>query len=167
VSTTESEAPVTWLTQDAYDKLQDEHDRLVANRPALAAEINARREEGDLKENGGYHAAKEEQGKQEARIRQLQDLLRVAMVGEAPKKVSDVRPGTVVTIQYGDDADDTEQFLLGSREIAAATDLTAYSPESPMGSAILGHRPGDKVTYTVPNGKAITVTITAIEPFTG
>ena len=67
-----------WLTQEAHDRLKAELDQLVANRPAMAAEINARREEGDLRENGGYHAAKDEQGKQEARIRQLADLLRIA-----------------------------------------------------------------------------------------
>ena len=69
---------VTWLTQEAHDRLQHELDELVAHRPVIAAEINARREEGDLKENGGYHAARDEQAKQEARIRQLQEILRSA-----------------------------------------------------------------------------------------
>ena len=77
-----------WLTQEAHDRLKAELDQLVAGRPAMSAEINARREEGDLKENGGYHAAKDEQGKQEARIRQLTDLLRKATVGEPPTKVT-------------------------------------------------------------------------------
>ena len=81
-----TEAPATWLSQDAYDRLQAELDELIANRPAIAAEINARREEGDLRENGGYHAAREEQGKQEVRIRYLQELLRTAQVGEAPER---------------------------------------------------------------------------------
>src|SRR5690242_14973756 len=88
----------TWLSQDAHDRLQAELDELIANRPAIAAEINARREEGDLKENGGYHAAREEQGKQEGRIRYLQQFLRDAKVGEAPKTDA-VAAGTVVTIQ--------------------------------------------------------------------
>ena len=57
---TSSEASKTWLSQDAYDRLQAELDELIAARPAVAAEINARREEGDLRENGGYHAAREE-----------------------------------------------------------------------------------------------------------
>lgn len=60
-----NEAPATWLSQDAYDRLKAELDELIANRPIIAAEINARREEGDLRENGGYHAAREEQGKAE------------------------------------------------------------------------------------------------------
>ena len=75
---TDEQAQGVWLTQEAYDRLKAELDQLVAGRPAMSAEINARREEGDLKENGGYHAAKDEQGKQEARIRQLTDLLRKA-----------------------------------------------------------------------------------------
>src|SRR3954463_6408393 len=100
----------TWLTQEAHDRLKAELDELIAQRPVIAAEINARREEGDLRENGGYHAAREEQGKMEGRIRQLQELLRNAQVGEAP--VSDsIGPGTVVTIYFDDDADDTETFL--------------------------------------------------------
>src|SRR3954471_19636839 len=131
----------TWLTQEAHDRLKAELDELITQRPAVAAEINARREEGDLKENGGYHAAREEQGKEEARIRYLQELLRTAKVGDAPRTDA-VAPGTVVTIQFDDDADDTETFLLGSREISATTELTVYSPESALGRAILGSRAG-------------------------
>ena len=85
MSTTDPQAQATWLSQDAHDRLKAELDELIAARPAMAAEINARREEGDLRENGGYHAAREEQGKAEMRIRQLQELLRTARVGDAPK----------------------------------------------------------------------------------
>jgi len=168
VSTTDSATSVTWLTQEAYDRLQAELHGLVANRPAVAAEINARREEGDLRENGGYHAAKEEQGKQEGRIRQLQTLLRTAQVGAAPAgaQAGAIGPGMVVTVQFDGDPDDTETFLLGSREIAATTDLTVYSPESAMGGALLGHAAGDTVTYTAPNGRRITVRVGAVERFT-
>src|SRR6266540_3975474 len=112
VPTTDRDATATWLSQDAHDRLQAELDELIAHRPVIAAEINARREEGDLRENGGYHAAREEQGKQEARIRQLQELLRTARVGDAPT-ADTVSPGMVVTIQFDDDPDDTETFLLG------------------------------------------------------
>ena len=84
MSTTDRDA-TTWLSQDAHDRLQAELEELIANRPVIAAEINARREEGDLRENGGYHAAREEQGKTEGRIRYLQELLRTAQVGEAPE----------------------------------------------------------------------------------
>jgi transcription elongation factor GreA len=158
----------TWLSQEAYDRLQAELDEFIANRPAIAAEINARREEGDLKENGGYHAAREEQGKQEGRIRYLQELLRTAQVGEAPAaSTGKVGPGAVVTIQFDDDEDDTETFLLGSREISASTDLTVYSPESALGKAIVGAKAGDTVTYTAPSGAEIKVTVIKFELFSG
>lgn len=166
MSSTDREAPATWLSQDAYDRLKAELEHLVAQRPVIAAEINARREEGDLRENGGYHAAREEQGKMESRIRYLQELLRTARVGDAPA-TDTIAPGTVVTIQFDGDPEDTETFLLGSREIAATTDLTVYSPESALGQAILGARPGQAVTYTAPSGTEIKVTIVTFEPFGG
>jgi transcription elongation factor GreA len=166
VSPTDREATATWLSQDAHDRLKAELDERIAGRTALAAEINARREEGDLRENGGYHAAREEQGKQEARIRYLQELLRTAKVGTAPR-ADGVAPGTVVTIHFDDDTDDTETFLLGSREISATTDLTVYSPESALGQAILGARTGQTVTYTAPSGADIKVTVVKFVPFTG
>ena len=156
----------TWLSQDAYDRLQAELDELIAGRPVIAAEINARREEGDLRENGGYHAAREEQGKQEMRIRQIQELLRTAQVGDAPKADA-VAPGTVVTIHFDDDTDDTETFLLGSREISSTTDLTVYSPESALGKAILGARSGQTVNYVAPSGADIKVTVVSFAPFEG
>ena len=160
---TENEQGI-WLTQEAHDRLKAELDQLVAGRPAMAAEINARREEGDLKENGGYHAAKEEQGKQEGRIRQLTDLLRKARVGEPPTTATTAELGTVITIRFQGD-DETEKFLLGSREIAGTTDLTVYSPESALGAAIKGAEPGTTVTYQAPNGRDMTVEVVAIEPF--
>jgi transcription elongation factor GreA len=161
---TDEQSQGIWLTQEAHDRLKAELDQLVAGRPAMSAEINARREEGDLKENGGYHAAKDEQGKQEARIRQLTDLLRKARVGEAPKTATSAVTGTVITIRFAGD-DDTEKFLLGSREIAGTTGLTVYSPESALGAAIMGSKPGATVTYQAPNGRDITVEVVAVEPF--
>ena len=153
-----------WLTQEAHDRLKAELDQLVAGRPAMSAEINARREEGDLRENGGYHAAKDEQGKQEARIRQLEDLLRNPPHGNAPTTATHAATGTVITIRFQGD-DETEKFLLGSREIAGTTGLQVYSPESALGSAILGAKPGTTVTYQAPNGRDITVDVVAVEPF--
>jgi transcription elongation factor GreA len=161
-----SEASNTWLSQDAHDRLQAELDEFIANRPVIAAEINARREEGDLRENGGYHAAREEQGKAEGRILYLKELLRTAKVGDAPTADS-VAPGVVVTIYFEDDTDDTETFLLGSREISATTDLTVYSPESALGKAILGANAGQTVTYTPPRGADIKVTVVGFKPFGG
>ncbi|MEU6860884.1 transcription elongation factor GreA [Glycomyces sp. NPDC046736] len=156
----------TWLTQEAYDRLKGELDELIAHRPVMAAEINARREEGDLKENGGYHAARDEQGKQEGRIRQLEDLLRNAKVGEA-RDSDEIQIGTVVTIAFDGDPDDTEKFLLGSREIGATTDLTVYSPDSALGAAILGSKVGDTVSYKTPKGAELSVKIVDTEKFLG
>ena len=161
---TDEQSQGVWLTQEAHDRLKAELDTLVAGRPAMSAEINARREEGDLRENGGYHAAKDEQGKQEARIRQLTDLLRKATVGDAPTEASHAVTGTVITIRFQGD-DDTEKFLLGSREIAGTTDLTVYSPESALGAAIMGAAPGATVTYQAPNGRDMTVEVVGVEPF--
>ena len=154
-----------WLTQEAYDKLQAEFDNLSGPvRQEIIERISAARDEGDLKENGGYHAAKDEQGKQEARIRQLTDLLRKARVGAAPTTATNAELGTVITIKFTGD-DETEKFLLGSREIAGTTDLTVYSPESALGSAIMGAAPGTTVTYQAPNGRDISVEVVAVEPF--
>ena len=97
-----TDSQVVWLTQESYDKLKAELDQLIAHRPIMAAEINDRREEGDLRENGGYHAARDQQGQEEARIRQLQDLLNTAKVGEAPKQSGVALPGSVVTVSTGD-----------------------------------------------------------------
>ena len=88
-----------WLTQDAYDRLAKELEELEGpGRAEIAERIAAARDEGDLKENGGYHAAREEQGMMEARIADLQRLLKNAVVGEAPKDDGVVEPGMVVTI---------------------------------------------------------------------
>jgi transcription elongation factor GreA len=159
-------ADETWLTQEAHDRLKAELDELMANRPVLAAEINARREEGDLKENGGYHAARDEQGKQEGRIRQLQELLRRATVGVKPADDGIVEPGMVVTIAYEGD-DDHETFLLGSREEGDHGAMPVYSPQSPLGRAIVGAARGEAREYTLPNGKTQKVTIIETTPFGG
>jgi transcription elongation factor GreA len=158
----------TWLTQEAYDRLSRELQQLIANRPAMAQEINARREEGDLRENGGYHAAREEQGKQEGRILQLTKLLREAKVGEAPTSEGTAGPGMVVTVRFGaPDSDDVETFLIGSREEAGTTDLDVYSSASPLGKALTGAKEGDEVSYSTPTGKTVTVTLLTAKPYGG
>ncbi|HOB05774.1 MAG TPA: transcription elongation factor GreA [Propionibacteriaceae bacterium] len=157
-----------WLTQDAYDKLRAEYDHLIgAGREEVTAKIARARDEGDLSENAGYHAARDEQGQQELRIRQLKAILDQAQVGTAPD--SDVvHPGMKVTIAFDGDPDDTDTFLLGSREVVGlddSIDLAVYSPQSPLGAAITGLKIGDEATYTAPNGRPITVTILEAEAF--
>lgn len=161
---TVTDTQVAWLTQEAYDRLKHELDELVANRKVMAAEINARREEGDLKENGGYHAAREEQGQQEARIRQLQELLRSAKVGVAPTTDGVAAPGMVLTVRYEGDKD-TEDFLLANREEGAHGDLEVYSPNSPLGEALLGAKNGETREYTLPNGASQKVTMIKAVPY--
>ncbi|WP_028662514.1 transcription elongation factor GreA [Saccharomonospora iraqiensis] len=163
---TVSEAKVTWLTQDAYDRLKNELDELIENRPVIAAKINASREEGDLKENGGYHAAREEQGQQEARIRHLQELLRTAKVGEAPKDDGIAEPGMVLTVRYDGDEDDEETFLLATREEGGEGAVETYSPESPLGKALLGAKEGEAREYVLPNGGTQKVTLVKAVPYT-
>jgi transcription elongation factor GreA len=158
--------PVTWLTQDAYDRLSKELSELVAYRPLMAKEINDRREEGDLKENGGYHAAREEQGKQEARIAQLTVLLRDAKVGQAPASNGVAGPGMVVTVRFGDDTDEAT-FLLGSREEAETAHIDVYSPASPLGAALIGAKEGETVEYQTPNGRTMAVTLVKAVSFGG
>jgi transcription elongation factor GreA len=161
-----SDAPVTWLTQDAFDRLSNELETLIANRPELAREINARREEGDLRENGGYQAAREEQGKQEGRIAQLQALLREAKVGEAPVQAGVAGPGMLVTVRFdGDDEDET--FLIGSREEAETAGVEVYSAASPLGKALTNAPEGSTVKYETPTGKSIKVTLVSARPFSG
>ncbi|HEY4572273.1 MAG TPA: transcription elongation factor GreA [Kribbella sp.] len=164
------EDSVVWLTQDGYDQLKSELEHLKGPaRAEITQRISEARDEGDLKENGGYHAAKDEQGKIEARIRQLEDMLRRARVGETPKDDGVVEPGMKVSIKFAGD-DDVETFLLGSRELLVldtSVDIDVYSPQSPLGAAILGKKKGDKATYEAPNGKDVTVEIVAAEPFTG
>ncbi|MEU4287967.1 transcription elongation factor GreA [Kribbella sp. NPDC026596] len=165
-----AEDSVVWLTQDGYDQLKSELEHLKGPaRAEITQRISEARDEGDLKENGGYHAAKDEQGKIELRIRQLEDMLRRARVGETPKAGAKIGPGMKVSIKFAGD-DDVETFLLGSRELLAldaSVDIDVYSPQSPLGSAILGKKKGDKATYEAPNGKDVTVEIVGAEPFTG
>ncbi|WP_329282410.1 transcription elongation factor GreA [Streptomyces sp. NBC_00691] len=164
---TQTSDNVTWLTQEAYNKLKDELEYLSGPaRTEITIKIAAAREEGDLRENGGYHAAKEEQGKQELRIRQLTQLLEHAKVGEAPADDGVVEPGMVVTIAFDGDENDTMTFLLASREYASG-DIETYSPQSPLGVGVNGKKAGDDAQYELPNGKKATVKILSAKPYTG
>lgn len=157
---------VTWLTQEAYDRLKSELDYLSGQgRIDIAKKIEAAREEGDLRENGGYHAAKEEQGKIEARIHQLTSLLQNAKVGDAPRAEGVVGPGMTVTIRFAGD-DEEVTFLLASREESGAP-IDVYSPKSPLGNAINGKKVGEQASYALPNGKTVTVEILDAVPYVG
>ncbi|WP_030623286.1 transcription elongation factor GreA [Streptomyces sclerotialus] len=164
---TQTSDNVTWLTQEAYDQLKAELEYLSGPaRDEITEKIAAAREEGDLKENAGYHAAKEEQGKQELRVRQLKQLLETAKVGEAPAATGVVAPGMVVTIAFDGDPDDTLEFLLASREYASS-DIETYSPQSPLGTGVNGKKIGETAEYELPNGKKAAVKILEAKPYSG
>ena len=153
----------TWLTEEAAARLRAELQELEGPRfSEIVKKIEAARSEGDLKENGGYHAAREEQGKIVGRIRQLKHMLENALVGTPPEIESGVVGlGMVVKI---DMAGDEMTFLLGSREIASG-EIDVYSEKSPLGSAILGAKIGERVNYQTPSKKIFVVTILEANPY--
>ena len=143
------------------DKLKEELTwREGEYRDEITERIAAARAEGDLSENGGYQAAREEQGKNEGRINELIVKLRNAKILEAPE-AGLVGNGSVVTM---DMAGREMVVVLGSRDIAVATDYDVISPESPIGAAIMGAHAGDTVSYQAPNGREISVTIKDAKP---
>ena len=157
---------VTWLTQEVYDRLKAELDHLSGpGRVDIAKKIEAARDEGDLKENGGYHAAKDEQGQIEARIILLQHILENARVGAPARTDGVVGPGMTVTVRFpGDDEEVT--FLLASREETGAP-IEVYSPKSPLGGAINGKKVGETASYSLPNGRSASVEILDAVPYGG
>lgn len=158
-------ADVTWLTQSAYDALRSElSDREGPRRQEITRRIAAAREEGDLKENSGYHAAKDEQGKNEARIRQVRQLLDGAQVGTPDAEADQAAHGRVITVRFPA-LDMEETFLLASREEADHASIEVYSTASPLGAAIDGHRVGETVTYTLPNGRSMSAEIVTVERY--
>ena len=153
----------SWLTQEAADRLSAELANLeTTGRSEIIKKIEAARAEGDLKENGGYHAAREEQGKIEARIRQLKHMLENAEIGTAPNNADGlISPGMRVTVEI---MGDEMEFLLGSREISSGA-LDVYSEKSPLGAAVMGAKIGDTKSYNAPNGKTISVKILKAEVY--
>ena len=157
---------LTWLTQETYDRLKAELDQLSGpGRTEIAKKIEAARAEGDLSENGGYHAAKDEQGQIEARILTLQHILETARVGGPPRTYGVAGPGMTVTVRFVRE-DEQVEFLLASREESGSL-INVYSPRSPLGAAINGKKVGEKATFWQPNGRASTVEILKAIPYTG
>lgn len=150
------------LSRAAYQRLQAEFDDLTTRgRIEVANKIEAARLLGDLSENGDYHAAKDEQGHMEGRIRQLEHLLETAEIIEAGAD-GNVAPGSIVTIVYeGDDDDMAERYLIGHMEEKTGA-LDVMSPNSPLGAALVGKGPGDWVEYEAPHGK-LRVKVLAVE----
>ncbi len=148
------------LSREAFDRLEAELDDLTTRgRVDIARKIETARELGDLSENGDYHAAKEEQGKMEGRIRHLDALVKNAEIVERGR-IDAVAAGSVVTLRYEGDGE-TERYLIGSIE-ERHDDLDVVSPGSPLGTALLGARPGDRVDFAAPGG-VLGVEIVAID----
>jgi transcription elongation factor GreA len=141
----------THLSRDAYERLKAElEDLTTRGRVDIAQTIETARELGDLKENADYHAARDDQGRMEARIRQLQSLIDNAVIVEGAQSSDVVAAGVVVALRYEGD-DDADRFLVGSIE-ERRDDVAVVSPASPLGQALLGHRKGDVVEYQAPGG---------------
>jgi len=154
----------TWLTQEAYDKLVAELAHLEGPyRTEIVERIAAARDEGDLKENGGYHAAREEQAKNEGRILELREKLKNVTIGTPPDDGM-VEQGMLVEIEL---AGKPLTFLLGSREMADSASVNVYSPTSPLGAAVNGKHAGDSVSYLTPAGKPVEVKIVSAKPYSG
>ena len=139
------------LSPETHKRLQEELDDLTTRgRVEVAQRIEAARALGDLSENGDYHAAKDDQGKMEARIRQLKAMLDKAVIKQGGGTEGDITIGSVVEIRYEGD-DDTERYLLGSIE-ERHEEHAVMSPGSPLGQALMGHVAGDTVEYEAPGG---------------
>jgi len=151
---------VTYLSQEAHDRLAAELESLrTEGRERIAQQIGVAREHGDIRENADYDAAKNEQGMMEARIRQLEELLRSAVVGEPPDSDT-ATPGMVIHLEIDGD---TETYLLGSRE-EAVEGMDVLSLKSPLGRAVVGKRPGEKFSYVTPTGRELPVKLIKAEP---
>ena len=151
----------THLSRDAYERLRAElEDLTTRGRVDIAQTIETARELGDLKENADYHAARDDQGRMEARIRQLQSLVDHAVIVDASQASDTVAAGSIVALRYEGD-DEPDRFLVGSIE-ERRSDVAVVSPASPLGQALVGHRKGDVVSYQAPGGN-LRVEIVEIE----
>lgn len=151
------------LTQEMYDKLKEELEFLKnVKREDIKQKVKAAREEGDLKENGGYHAAREAQGKNEAQIIELTARLKNARITKTKSSTNQVSVLNVVTAKI---MGNETRFLLANKPIEE--EIPVYTDSSPIGKAILGKKVGETVTYNAPNGNKIEVQILKIESYTG
>src|SRR5699024_9696899 len=152
-----------WLTQAAYDRLKNELDQISGPyRQEIVDRIEAARDKGDLRENAGYHAAREEQSKNESRIQKLKSLLENAEIGESAVDDGIVKHGKLIECKL---AGNDMKFVLGSREIAGDGNTEVYSVASPLGAAIEGHKAGDTVSYKAPNGNEIQVELVSVTSY--
>ena len=160
--------PTATLTLDAYQRLRAELDELTTTRrDEITEKIKVAREHGDLKENAEYHAAKDEQGMMESRIRKVQHMLRDPDIVEAPTDADAVGPGMLVTVKPLDfDDEDDETYLIAEHAEEKAPGARTVTTGSPFGSALVGTGIGDEVAYEAPGG-TFRYRIVSLEPFAG
>lgn len=157
-----------WLTPEAHDRLQAELTSLLAPRPTTTPKDPV------SNSTDSTDSAVDNARRRAARVRELQELLAKAVVGEDPPNDGIAEPGMVLVIRYDDTADE-ETFLLGLRDVGQSDleenlgsnrdDLEVYSPTSPLGMAVTGARPGDQRSYQVPNGTTVRVTLLNAVPY--
>jgi transcription elongation factor GreA len=160
--------PTATLTLDAYQRLRAELDELTTTRrEEITEKIKVAREHGDLKENAEYHAAKDEQGMMESRIRKVQHMLRDPDIVEAPTEADAVGPGMLVTVKPLDfDDEDDETYLIAEHAEEKAPGARTVTTGSPFGSALVGTAIGDEVAYEAPGG-TFRYRIVSLVPFAG
>jgi transcription elongation factor GreA len=150
------------LSPQAYERLRRElEERSTTRRREISLQIERAREHGDISENADYDAAKNEQGHNESRIRQLEDMLKNAVVLDSSAGGEVVEPGVLVELQHDGD-DDAVTYLVGSIE-ERHEKYSVLSTESPLGQALLGATPGAKVRYQGPK-RELGVTVVAVRP---
>lgn len=161
-----TDTQVTWLTQESHDRLKAELDQLIANRPVIAAEINERREEGDLRENGGYHAAREEQGQQGGAHPSAAGTAQQRQGGRGAhpvrRRAARFRRQGLLRRRQGRHRDLPHRHPSGGRQGRQARGVL---PSSPLGGALIDAKVGETRSYTVPNGTEVQVTLVSAEPY--
>ena len=160
--------PTATLTLDAYLRIKAELEELTTHgRERITGKIKVAREHGDLKENAEYHAAKEEQGLMESKIRKLQQMLRDPEIVEAPERADTIGPGMLVTIRPLDEPNpDDETYLLAEHAEEQAPGARTVTTSSPLGTALLGAEAKQEVAYEAPAG-TIRYLVVGFEPFAG
>jgi transcription elongation factor GreA len=160
--------PTATLTLDAYLRIKAELDELTTSgRERVTEKIKAARELGDLSENAEYHAAKDEQGMMESKIRKLQHMVRDPEIVEAPVDAVAVTAGMLVTIRPLDEDDpDDETYLLAEHAEERASGARTVTTTSPLGSALMGAAEGQEIVYEAPGG-SFRYSVVSFEPHAG
>jgi transcription elongation factor GreA len=158
--------PTAQLTRDAYDRLKKELDELKSDgRAQMADRLQHARELGDIRENAEFDSAKNEQGLMEARIRELERLLKDPDIIESSAAADVARPGTLVTLLSEEEAGDQEIYLLAASKEERLEGVRTVTVDSPLGQALVARRVGDRVEYEAPGG-SFSYRVVEIQPRT-